>query len=182
MVWKNPNALYAKRIFKMAAGKYNMMANIIRLELLFKYGGVYADCDLICFKNIEPLLDNQPHKLIIAYEDEKGHPGILANTFMATAPGNPLIAMLIKELNEIKHILPNTNSPTTTGPKWMTKQLYPWMHYVVVLPSIIFYPEWCNTKVREPKPEDYPHSYGFHLWAHAQDLPDFGWAKKKRHK
>jgi hypothetical protein len=36
---------------------YAMKADILRYELLYFMGGVYVDCDFICFKNIENIID-----------------------------------------------------------------------------------------------------------------------------
>lgn len=182
-IWRNPLPRYATRAFKLGNGHYNMQADIIRLELLYKYGGVYCDTDMVIFKSINPIFENSKpdiDEFYICYEDEKGHPGLLANTWMACNPGNPTLIYLIRLLNEIKplHIRQNGDiwaQSTKTGPKFLTDHVQDRLHLFTILSDSLFYPEWCDTKNRNPKSEDYPDSYGFHLWAHSNKLKAHGW-------
>ena len=43
-------------------------ADIARLAILHKYGGVYFDLDILCLKNIEDLIDFESDKMFIAME------------------------------------------------------------------------------------------------------------------
>jgi hypothetical protein len=67
-------------------------ADILRLEILFRHGGVYVDTDLECLRPLDPLLDGQEfvgvcHK-----------PGRITNTAIAAAPGHPLLERALREV------------------------------------------------------------------------------------
>lgn len=67
-------------------------ADILRLEILFRYGGVYADTDLECLRPIEELLGDEELVCVCL------KPGRVTNTFIAAAPGHPLLERALREL------------------------------------------------------------------------------------
>jgi len=67
-------------------------ADILRLEILFRYGGVYADTDLECLRPVDELLGDEELVCVCL------KPGRVTNTFMAGAPGHPLLVRALREL------------------------------------------------------------------------------------
>jgi len=63
-------------------------ADVIRLEKLYKYGGVYLDLDMLIIKNFDNIL-NTGKDFYISEENEKG--GGLINAFIASKPENGFI-------------------------------------------------------------------------------------------
>ena len=63
---------------------YSSKSNILRLYVIFKYGGVYCDTDFEWNKNIDSFLDN---KFIIA----KQHGDIYCNAFFGSVKNNEII-------------------------------------------------------------------------------------------
>lgn len=63
-------------------------ADVIRLEKLYKYGGVYLDLDMLIVKNFDNIL-NTGKDFYISEENEKG--GGLINAFLACKPENEFI-------------------------------------------------------------------------------------------
>jgi len=63
-------------------------ADIIRMELLYKYGGYYFDADSICIEPIDEVLMNTTG--FAGYENETTRPGLVANGTMAFPPNHPL--------------------------------------------------------------------------------------------
>ena len=57
-------------------------ADIIRLELLYKYGGVFLDADSLCIEPIDDLMDTN----FLIYENEKVRKGLIANGIMGFTP------------------------------------------------------------------------------------------------
>jgi hypothetical protein len=67
-------------------------ADILRLEILFRHGGVYVDTDLECLRPLDDLL---------AGADFVGvchKPGRITNTAIAAAPGHPLLERALREV------------------------------------------------------------------------------------
>lgn len=66
--------------------------NLFKYLALHKYGGVYVDLDVICLKNIDPLLESYPNSLI-TNETESGQ-------FIACPKGCPIMMSLVNEMNK----------------------------------------------------------------------------------
>jgi hypothetical protein len=73
-------------------------ADYIRFNLLYQYGGVWLDCDLILLRNIEaaiePFIANYDY---IGYGREYGKPSI---SFMACQKGCQLLEMSLEEIDK----------------------------------------------------------------------------------
>jgi mannosyltransferase OCH1-like enzyme len=68
-------------------------ADILRLEILYRYGGVYADGDLECLRPIDAILEGTDfvgvcHK-----------PGRITNTMIAAVPGHALLERALEQVN-----------------------------------------------------------------------------------
>jgi mannosyltransferase OCH1-like enzyme len=63
-------------------------ADVVRLELLYKYGGIYLDLDMLIIKNFENII-NTGKDLYISEEGDKG--GGLINAFLACKPNNGFV-------------------------------------------------------------------------------------------
>jgi mannosyltransferase OCH1-like enzyme len=67
-------------------------ADILRLEILFRHGGVYLDTDLECLRPLDDVLGD---------EDFVGvchKPGRITNTAIASVPGHPLLKRALREV------------------------------------------------------------------------------------
>jgi mannosyltransferase OCH1-like enzyme len=70
-------------------------SDILRLEILSRQGGVYADTDLECLRPLDELLGEDEFVGVCL------KPGRATNTFMAAVPGHPLLAQALRELRPI---------------------------------------------------------------------------------
>jgi mannosyltransferase OCH1-like enzyme len=71
-------------------------ADILRLEILYRHGGVYLDGDLECLRPIDPVLEGQDfvgvcHK-----------PGRITNTAIAAVPQHPLLERALDQVNPME--------------------------------------------------------------------------------
>ena len=60
-------------------------ANILRLEMLWRFGGVYVDTDFRCLRSIEPLIDGTDFFISLA------KPGRVNNALMGSVAGHPIL-------------------------------------------------------------------------------------------
>jgi mannosyltransferase OCH1-like enzyme len=67
-------------------------ADILRLEILFRHGGVYVDTDLECLRPLDDLLGEEEFVAVCL------KPGKITNTFIAAARGHPLLERALREL------------------------------------------------------------------------------------
>lgn len=119
-------------------------ADILRLEVLWRHGGIYIDADMVSVKSraIEELIERSRETgWSIAYEpDTKDKPiSVLGNSVICCTPYHPLTMMLIKYLKAtfgpMRHQLQVFQ---LTGPVMYTKCLTH-MSYTV-LPQELIYP------------------------------------------
>ena len=67
-------------------------ADILRLEILHRHGGVYVDTDLECLRPLDDVLANADFVAVCL------KPGRVTNTMIASAPGHPLLERALREL------------------------------------------------------------------------------------
>lgn len=115
----------------------NGKADIMRWEILYKYGGVFLDADSICIEPIDDLLMNQ--KCFAGYEQEKVRNGLIATGTMGFPPKHQLVKDAI---DLIKKNPVHTNMAwITVGPGLLT-HLYDTGKYadLKIFPSFYFLP------------------------------------------
>ena len=96
------------------AKTYAMKADILRYELLYFFGGVYIDCDFLCLRNIESLIEN--YTGFSAYESKEfiaiGIMGFIENDYILENIIKYLpINISIKNDNELKYSIPELTGP-----------------------------------------------------------------------
>ncbi len=67
-------------------------SDILRLEILYRYGGMYVDTDLECRRPIDEVLGDAP--FVATYFK----PGRVTNTFVASVAGHPLLERALREI------------------------------------------------------------------------------------
>lgn len=129
-----------KRIVEMEewCGK----ADIMRLEILYKYGGIYVDADSICIESIDYLLNK--YDAFATYENEQTRPGLVANGNMAFPKEHKLCKDMINHIynNEISLRATKNRAWKNTGPLLLTNFLNKNKYSdFTILPSYYFLPE-----------------------------------------
>ena len=106
--------------------KFNQKSDILRLEILYRYGGVYMDCDIIRLSNLCPLAvftqHENKHNFYISWEKKNC---ISNSCICVTNRYNAVIKHLIDGLThmELSDSKGWKSVCETTGPKYITKQL-----------------------------------------------------------
>jgi mannosyltransferase OCH1-like enzyme len=122
-VWGNDeltslNWINHKHISQMLARReLPGVADMLRWEILAKHGGIAIDADSVCIRPLEDWLFEP--SVFACWENEIARPGLIANGFVYSHPGNPLIQQVIDDI----HDLPNMDEGqpwTLTGPKRLT--------------------------------------------------------------
>lgn len=144
-LWTEQNipVLYNKKQYneiKSYAGK----ADILRLEILFQFGGIYLDADSLC---LQPLTENfLRYHFFACYENEKARPGLIANGVIGSQPNHPLLSQLIESVHSIEDVNKD-QAWIIVGPMLFTKVLKQYMVFnkpIKIFPSHLFYPVHCT--------------------------------------
>ena len=98
-------------------------ADALRYIVLYHYGGVYADLDVLNFRSLENAITSYPcvftpepyeHAVIRTFS-----PYLLSNAIMLCSSGHPFLRQLIENLFTTEYY---TNSVDSTGPGYVTTQ------------------------------------------------------------
>jgi FkbM family methyltransferase len=128
-------------------------ADLLRLDVLYRFGGVYIDGDLRLFRPLDELCEK--YDFFLASEDG----GRATQAIIGARRESPILRLLIDQLlkNEPDWSLPVNIS---TGPEFFSRHLQ-WRDDVTMLPRETFYPyNWYEVADRKV----HRHSYGEHLW------------------
>jgi hypothetical protein len=71
-------------------------ADILRLEILYRHGGVYVDTDVECLRPVDEVLGDEDFVAVCL------KPGRVTNTFIASAPGHPLLEQALREVRPME--------------------------------------------------------------------------------
>jgi mannosyltransferase OCH1-like enzyme len=133
-----------------------LRADMARLELLYRFGGIYIDCDFECLKNIEPLLHNI--NAFSARQDDY----IIATGIMGCTPGHPAFRTLVHCMTDNIELNRNHLLTCQAGPVYITEFLQG-VRGVIIFSKEIFYPYYYTEMHR--KGEEFPEAYAVHHWA-----------------
>jgi inositol phosphorylceramide mannosyltransferase catalytic subunit len=106
-------------------------ADILRLELLWRFGGVYTDTDFECLRSIEPLLEGVEFFIGLA------KPGRVNNALMGAAAGHPILDRALEELRPREQ---HGYDKAAAGPHFLDVLLAGHPNEVSFIEPDVFYP------------------------------------------
>lgn len=151
-----------------AAGRYvapnrigQMQSDILRYEILYRYGGVYVDVDTECLRPIDALVADVG--CFLAWERQDVWAG---NTYVGSRPMHPFIGQLIRLLPESAKLHKGQVPSVISGPQFITRQLKAKRSEeetpVRIYPQRWFYPYAYNELDRAG--ERFEEAYAVHHW------------------
>lgn len=159
-LWTNDNLppLIHQNLFDNAE-EIVLKTNMLRIELLFKYGGVYVDADFECYKNIEPLL-TENIKVFSCGEEN----GIIGNAIIGGEKLHRTWLVLMD--GWAKSIKENEGYPPTieTGVVYTTRRLKIGKD-IYLFPTKYFFPTATETESPMGMGYYFPEAYANHHWA-----------------
>jgi mannosyltransferase OCH1-like enzyme len=98
---------------------YAGIADIYRLLLLHKYGGVYIDADIVILNDelFNDLITKKSNKVYFAYEDEHG---LIANSVIGAPKGHNFIRHCLENITKNANTKENEPIWIRTGPRFVT--------------------------------------------------------------
>jgi mannosyltransferase OCH1-like enzyme len=138
-----------------------LRADIARLEMLHRFGGVYVDTDVEPLRPIEPLIEDVG--CFLASEDDQW----LGTAVIGAVPRHPFITALIDGVGASIATQPNEPPNVVTGPKYVTRLYHERRNReaadVTVFPPALFYPYHFSEPERRHGP--FPDAYAVHHWS-----------------
>jgi mannosyltransferase OCH1-like enzyme len=139
-------------------------SDILRLDLLLRYGGVYVDADTEPLRALDPLLDGVG--CFMAWSPNRDRHGreVLTNATIGAIPWHQFIQELVNEIPASVRRRPGGRTAQVTGPYhldrvWRSK-LWP---DVTVYPSHVFYPQTAQENYAGKVP-NLSRSFMWHKW------------------
>jgi hypothetical protein len=136
-------------------------ADILRYEILYRFGGVYLDVDMECLKRIDGLLEG-----VQAFAAEE-QPGELAIGILGATPGHPWLKDVIERLPA--SMREHASVPHATGPGHLTAVTRDHPD-VTVFPQDFFYPYLAHEPSRAKGP--FTSAYAVHRWQGSWVAPE----------
>jgi mannosyltransferase OCH1-like enzyme len=133
---------------------FNGAANILRLEVLYNYGGVYVDMDSICLNSLNSLENLNDDFFGVYSPNIKGRVG---NAFIGSTKHSPIIKHYMDQIHNLKKINPSWK---TTGGGLLTNIVKEYDIKNKILPSTLFYSHTKEGKWLNPS----TIRYSTHYW------------------
>ena len=120
----------------------NGKCDIIRWEILYKYGGVFMDADSFCIEKLDDSLMKREE--FFSYESEKYIPGLISTSAMGFYKCHPLVRSIIDDIKTAKISFSETRKMAweTVGPGIITRHFSKFKKSIEILPSYYFVPSW----------------------------------------
>lgn len=146
------------------AKNYGEKSDIWRYEILEQFGGVYADIDFECLRNIEAF--NHAYDFFIGMQPLDTHRVQLGIGLIGSIPHHPILRVCIKTLPNNKHI---SQIIVRTGPIYFTNIFTQVAgktgHRDIAMPASYFYPCGYEQRGMNKNVWQQPESYAIHHWA-----------------
>jgi mannosyltransferase OCH1-like enzyme len=111
-------------------------ADILRLEILYRHGGVYADTDLECLRPLDDVIDGEEFVGVCL------KPGRATNTLIAASPGHPLIERALGEVHPMETYWTMSSDPDAlkevAGPPLLRRLLSDYPDVKLLEPPLVF--------------------------------------------
>lgn len=144
----------------LKANKPAQKADIMRYEIMYKYGGIYVDTDFECFKNIEELLYDK--LCILCHEDEFDNTG-MTNAMFGSIPGHDIFKYAIENIKNAK--LNTIDVNIETGPIYLKNCVNKSKMPYSVIQSRLFYPSTPNEHWNHVDVSQFiEKAYAMHKW------------------
>jgi len=171
MTWRDPldpkdfpiTAPYWKKAVSGA-----QFADLIRLEVLWNWGGFYVDSDMQPFRSLVPLLNNQ---VVAAYEDDRSVP----NAFIGARRQHPAIEACLDAI--LERFDADHMDIWACGPG-VTTDIFTNRDDVLLLPPESVYPTHYKDPLRDRKMRDFAPAE--HPWTYMQHWYAGSWLEDPR--
>lgn len=167
-------------------------SDILRLELLLFWGGVYVDCDVEPLRSLDPIIEGRHHVTddrsmdpVVpgAFLGASPNQGAYTNAIIGAVPQHPLIRTAIERLpGDVETYSPHFPLHFRTGPWLLTRAATDWKQFltakviageptpgVTLFAPDVFYPVSIADRDSGERPSTLDTAYTDHHWANTRD-------------
>lgn len=158
-------------VFFNSISNLGAKSDILRYEILNKYGGIYIDTDFECFKSFDDIITKCSFFAGIPHCRKDGP--LINNGLIGSTPGNKIILNCILNIktNKIDETDPNSIMEIT-GPSLLTDSVLKIIdageNDIIIFPASFFYPfrgDLRNIRtVRQARKCRKPETFALHYW------------------
>jgi len=135
---------------------FSMRADIARYEILYQFGGIYLDCDIMPYTHFEPA--DMSRTLTVCNEDASTD--YCSVGFLGAPKGHPIFRELLDHI--MNHELDETRPNVSTGP-WLFGAFLK-RHAHRRLGTEAFYPYLYDQPLSAVRGRTLENSFGIHIW------------------
>lgn len=128
-------------------GKFNGVADLIRYELLYEFGGFIPPADAVCLENTEELFIEDPEVCYTVYEHEIIRPGYVSPIY-AACPKNSFLKIIIETLNKLNPDQLSDRVWESTGNLFLKNMIENHNPKIKIFPSHFFIPKHFKAKTK----------------------------------
>jgi len=155
---------FENRVYIDQSNNYGEQSDILRYEIVYRFGGVYVDCDFECYKGLT--LFHHMYDFYTALQPLDTNRVQLGCALFGAIPNHPIMRSCVENIKHNRHI---PQIVAKTGPIFFTHEFYKIAGRTglkdIAFPSSYFYPRgyeerykpknlWCKTE-----------SFATHHWA-----------------
>jgi hypothetical protein len=139
-------------ILEQATGPAEL-ADVARLAILARHGGVYVDTDVECLRPLDPLLRGLD--FFAGYE----LPNLVGTAVLGAVPSHPVF---LRAQQLVRRTFGRAPLPSATGPPFLTHLLWDYPEVTIFPPEVFFPYLWSEP---ERRGERFERAYAVHHWA-----------------
>ena len=137
-------------------------ADVLRMELIRRFGGLHVDTDIECLRPLDPLLEGL--RAFAGYDDINDT--VISGALMGAVPEHPALERAVREVHDSVgsgHII------DATGPRFLTR-IFAEDPELLAFPHEYFHPR--NFRASLNSEGEFPDAYTIHHWSHLWMTPE----------
>lgn len=144
---------------------YQLKSDIARLEIVYRHGGAYADCDFVWYRSVNPFLEGA--SLVTVWERQYVN---VSNGWIAAEPGNPELKRVIDAVPEKADSHNRVNRANRlTGPSGLWNDLMRTNKNVRILDQkYMLHAPWSRPEEAGVNPPE--DALAAHIWNHQRTV------------
>lgn len=150
--------------FYDATDNYGVKSDIVKWEVVYRYGGVYVDTDFECLKPLDIL--HYTYDFYTGIQPLDTQFVQLGAALFGAVPGHPILKHCIETIKDDWH---HKGAPTKTGPVHFTKSFFAVAGKSdlidIAFPAYYFYPQGCQERALLYDSWKKNGAYAIHHWA-----------------
>jgi len=144
---------------------FGVKSDILKYEIVYRYGGVYVDTDFECLRPLDIL--HHCYDFYVGIQPLDSQYLQLGAALFGAKPGHPILKHVIDTMN--KSYYSHEGAPAKTGPIHFTRAMFDIAEKIedtidIAFPASYFYPFGAQEKVAERKRWEDVGAFAIHWW------------------